>query len=144
MASTPDRASEERFHVELELSTCRVSADFAGCVPQNPSTLASRIANFVAQHPKVREENRKVRVLDRSTGHYYEIDVEEEDPDGWIWTRLTFALAPIRARDPSAVFSEKMAPVDWRESRTGTDRARHIEAAFGRRKTADEMTETES
>jgi len=147
MISQPERepkTSEERFHLELELPTCKIAADLEGDDPQNPSMLASRIERIVADHPKVRRDGHKATLLDRATGHYYEIDVGDSDPDKWVWTRLTFALRPIRASDPLPVFTNDFAPIDWRESRTGTDRATYIRTAFERRKSVTEMAQIDS
>lgn len=147
MPTRPDRepkTSKERFHLKLELPTCKIGADMEGADPQNPSMLASRIERVVADHPKVRRDGQKATLLDRSTGHYYEIDVCASDPDRWIWTRLTFALAPIRGADPIPIFINDYAPVDWREDRTAMDRSTHIKTAFQRRKSAKEMAQVES
>lgn len=147
MLSPQDReskTSEERFHLELELPTCVIGADMAGEDPQNPSKLASRIERVVADHPKVRRDGHKATLLDRATGHYYEIDVGDSDPDAWVWTRLTFALSPIRAKDPLPVFVNDFAAIDWRENRTGMDRATYIQTAFERRKSVQEMATIES
>lgn len=147
MPTRPDRepkTSEERFHLELELPTCKIGADMEGEDPQNPSMLASRIERIVADHPKVRRDGHKATLLDRATGHYYEIDVGDRDPDKWIWTRLTFALAPIRGADPIAVFVNDYAAMDWREDRTAMDRSTHIQTAFERRKSVQEMATIES
>jgi len=147
MLSPQDReskTSEERFHLKLELPTCKIAADMKGEKPQDPSMLASRIERVVADHPKVRQKGHKATLLDRATGHYYEIDVGDSDPDAWTWTRITFALAPIRAKDPLPVFVNDFAAIDYRESRTGMDRATHIQTAFERRKSASEMATIES
>ena len=147
MLSPQDRepkTSEERFHLKLELPTCKIGADMEGEDPQNPSMLASRIERIVADHPKVRRDGHKATLLDRATGHCYEIAVDDRDPAAWTWTRLTFALAPIRAKDPLPVSVNDFAAMDWREDRTGMDRATHIQTAFERRKSVQEMATLES
>jgi len=130
------KTSDERFRVELELPRCSVAMELAGEDPQDPSMLASQVLDLALEQGKLMRRNRKeslqkVNVLDRATGHYYEIGIQGNDPDRWPWTRLTFALAPIRARDASSVFSRDSAPTDWREGRSGAERKRRIRASLG-------------
>jgi len=136
------KTSEERFRIELEGPRCNLTLELPGQDPQDPSRVASQVLDFALEHRKFSRGTRKVNVLDRATGHYYEIQVDGKDPDRWTWTRLTFALAPIRARDASSVFARDPAPTDWREGRGGAERKRRIHASLGLREEQEHAEES--